>query len=45
VSSLEPDEWLKEDTWKAWFACHVKRSIRRSQLITGFQLTMFWSTF
>lgn len=19
VSSLEPDEWLKEDTWKAWF--------------------------
>ena len=47
VSALEPDEWLKEDTWKGWFACHsanFKRSIRRSQLITGFQLTMFWST-
>jgi len=42
-----PDEWLKEGTWKAWFACHpanFKRSIRRSQLITGFQLALFWST-
>jgi hypothetical protein len=47
VCSLEPDEWLKEDTGKAWVACHsanFKRSIRRSQLITGFQLTLFWST-
>lgn len=28
-------------------ACHsanFKRSIRRSQLITGFQLALFWST-
>jgi hypothetical protein len=38
---------VEEAPWKAWSACqsaNFNRSIRRSQLITGFQLALFWST-